>query len=271
MKNTIIFLILILFITSCSDKEFDNPEDYAGEIEMITVEGGTLMIGVDDYTIFDEDTLHQSHSPSHRVNLNSFKISKYEVTTTQFCLFLNDINCSSTGFFNNTQYISIGGNYPSNLIYVDRKFVPYDGEEDFAVYQVTWYGANEYCKWAGGRLPTEAEWEFAARGGSLSNGYIYSGSNILDEVYLGSYPENKIGTKKPNELGIYDMTGSASEWCSDWYDTDYYSSSPVINPQGSPSGTERVLRGQGQMMVYERFGLHPESIAVGGVRLVKDI
>lgn len=270
-KVKLLYILISLIFYSCSEKEFDNPEDYSGGIEMVKVEGSSFLMGKDDSTIYEDYIYQEPHSPSHRVSLNSFKMSKFEITTTQFCLFLNDINCSSTGFVNNILYISIGGNHPSNINYVDRKFVPYEGEEDFAVYQVTWYGAYEYCKWAGGRLPTEAEWEFAARGGSLSNEYIYSGSNNLDDVCSGCNPETDVGTKQPNGLGIYDMTGSAAEWCSDWYDSDYYSYSPATNPQGPSSGSMRVLRGQCYMKVFERFGLSPESIAVGGVRLVKDI
>ena len=102
------------------------------------------------------------------------------------------------------------------------------------------------------RLPTEAEWEFAARGGNLSKGYQYSGSNDIDEVawyvancrnsegYLETHP---VASKKANELGLYDMTGNVNEFCQDWYSATYYSESPLVNPQGPTSGTDHVMRG----------------------------
>lgn len=94
------------------------------------------------------------------------------------------------------------------------------------------------------RLPTEAEWEYAARGGNKSQGYKYSGSdNIKDVRVSGEYPHPQVGTKLPNELGIYDMSGSVGEVCSDWYGD--YSPEDAINPTGPSSGSEHVLRGGG--------------------------
>jgi formylglycine-generating enzyme required for sulfatase activity len=117
--------------------------------------------------------------------------------------------------------------------------------------KVNYNDAVAYCNWLGEefggdwRLPTEAQWEFAARGGNNSKGYTYSGGNDLDEVAW--YADNaggktqSVGRKKPNELGIYDMSGNVWEWCKDWYGD--YSSSAQNNPKGPASGSYRVLRG----------------------------
>jgi formylglycine-generating enzyme required for sulfatase activity len=137
------------------------------------------------------------------------------------------------------------------------------GDANYPATYIDWFHADEFAKSKGGRLPTEAEWEFAARGGNKSQGYIYSGSNNLDEV--GWYYKNSgdialneeerdyekerennnrvhpVGEKKANELGIYDMSGNVWEWCSDWYGS--YPTEAVINPTGPGFGDNRVLRG----------------------------
>ena len=132
------------------------------------------------------------------------------------------------------------------------------------------------------RLPTEAEWEFAARGGNLSKGYQYSGSNDIDEVvwyalncqnsegYLETHP---VASKKANELGLYDMTGNVNEFCQDWYSATYYSESPLVNPQGPTSGTDHVMRGGSgrQASTYStvayRYAVSNEDIPYKGFRL----
>ncbi len=125
-------------------------------------------------------------------------------------------------------------------------------------------------------MPTEAEWEFAARGGNLSQGYKYAGSNTIGDVAwyydnsyaLGSshpdYGTHPVGTKAPNELGLYDMCGNVFEWCQDWYGS--YSSSPSTNPTGPASGSDRVHRGGGWIIgagygrVSDRYAYNPSTM-----------
>ena len=128
----------------------------------------------------------------------------------------------------------------------------YEGE-NLPVENVSWTDVQEFIKKINKytrleyRLPTEAEWEYAAKGGNKSQGFIYAGSNNLNEIAW--YKDNSdstthpVGTKMPNELGIYDMTGNVWEWCQDSYGAEYYKDSPSDNPLGPKSGSERVIRG----------------------------
>jgi len=217
---------------------------FSGGSEMIFVKGGTFTMG---------STEQSDEKPEHHILLSDFKISKYEITNIEFCEFLNERGNQTEG---DKTWLDIKDE-DCQIIKNGSKFSPKMGKENHPIIEVTWYGARAYCKWAGGRLPTEAEWEYAARGGKDETGYKYAGSDNIGDVAWytkNSYDKGKdsrdygtheVGTKKANELGIYDMSGNVWEWCSDWYDSDYYSDSPKQNPQGVKSGSYRVYRGGG--------------------------
>ena len=180
-------------------------------LKMIYVEGGTFAMG--------SNSGESNEMPVHNVTLDSYYIGETEITQAQ--------------------WRAVMGSNPSD----------YKGDNRPVEY-VSWHDAQKFCKklseLTGKRyvLPTEAQWEYAARGGNQSKGYTYSGSNNVKEVakYDSSSGHSNVKSKKPNELGIYDMSGNVWEWCSDWYSSSYSSSSQT-NPQGPNWGSHRVLRG----------------------------
>ncbi|GBU21724.1 hypothetical protein R80B4_01624 [Fibrobacteres bacterium R8-0-B4] len=197
--------------------------------EMVPVTGGTFTMGC---TGEQGGDCESDESPTHSVTLNKdYYIGKYEVTQGLWKAVMGSLPSSLTP----SSSYGYGDNYP--VYYVSWN----DIVNDFIP------ALNRLTKKTF-RLPTEAEWEYAARGGK-SGGYKYSGSNTLGDVAWywdnSGGTTNIVGTKSPNELGIYDMSGNVWEWVSDWYNSGYYNSSPTNNPTGPPSGSYRVFRGGG--------------------------
>jgi formylglycine-generating enzyme required for sulfatase activity len=217
----------------------------AGMIPMVFVEGGSFMMG--------SDTGESDEKPEHRVTLSPFYFGKYEVTQAQYR--------TVTG--TNPSYFADGGD-------ADRR----------PVEQVSWHDAVAFCNRLSDReglskvyamsgiavtadfsrngyhLPTEAEWEYAARGGKVSRGFTYSGSKDLGQVAWfrsnSGSATHTIGAKTANELGLHDMSGNVWEWCNDWYDSGYYGKSPQDYPAGASSEEGRVYRGGG-WSYYDEF------------------
>ena len=184
---------------------------------MVYVEGGTFMMGA---TSEQGSDAYDDEKPAHQVTLSSFSIGRYEVTQEE--------------------WEAVMGSNPSNF---KGKKLP--------VEQVSWDDCQTFIRKLNQmtgkqfRLPTEAEWEYAARGGNKSRGYKYAGGDNLGSVAW--YTDNsgnkthEVGKKQPNELGLYDMSGNVREWCQDWYGK--YGSSSQTNPKGLSSGSSRVFRG----------------------------
>ena len=184
---------------------------------MVYVSGGTFTMGA---TSEQGSEVWADEKPTHSVTLSSFYLCKYEVTQAL--------------------WKAVMGKNPSDF---KGNNLPVEG--------VSWYDCQTFISRLNTltgkrfRLPTEAEWEYAARGGNRSRGYKYSGSNNFSDVAWcnenSGYKLHPVGSKSPNELGLYDMSGNVEEWCSDWYGT--YSPSSQTNPKGASSGSARVYRG----------------------------
>ncbi|MFO8033087.1 MAG: SUMF1/EgtB/PvdO family nonheme iron enzyme [Desulfohalobiaceae bacterium] len=212
-------------------------------MEFVWVPGGCYQMGCGSWTSNCDD----DEKPEHEVCVDGFWIGKYEVTIDQYRQFLQ-----ATGDTDGVDWddedcpIEKGGSFSLS----GNKFAQ-DGDQPMV--EVSWHGARAFAQWlsreAGKdfRLPTEAEWEYAARSGGKRQ--KYAGGDDVDRVAW--YEDNsggrthEVGTQAPNGLGIFDMSGNVWEWCSDWYSDDYYSNSPKDNPQGPSSGSIRVYRGGG--------------------------
>ncbi len=193
--------------------------------KMVKVNGGTYTMGARD----DDTEAFNSEKPAHQVMLSSFYIGETEVTQALWVAVMSN-----------------NGSNPSH----------FTGDLSRPVDQVSWNQCQDFItklnQMTGKqfRLPTDAEWEYAARGGKMSKGYKYAGSNDINEVAWWGYEMGgtcvtygtcPVASFKPNELGLYDMTGNVFEWCQDWYGA--YSSEPQTDPTGPETGTDRIVRG----------------------------
>ena len=235
-KAALLLLIVLVQTTSC--RNVQKSSNILDEPEMVFVQGGTFTMGCSSE--WGDDCSYDDR-PTHQVTVSNYYIGKYEVSQAQWKAVMgyNPSSCK-------------GDNLPVES-------VTWDDVQEF-IYKLNSLTGKSY------RLPTEAEWEYAARGGNKSKGYKYSGSNDIDDVAWYRYNSGDtlqmVGTKAPNELGIYDMSGHVSEWCSDWYD-DYHNFE-LVNPKGPSSGDYHVYRGGGlnndawATLVSSRYGGSPD-------------
>ena len=229
-------LASLLFIAALQQAPLDG---------MVSIPAGEFWMGRVHYFLIDEvgwlERDRRDDLPAHKVYVDSFYLDKYEVTNQDFARFVEATGGSKPWYWPNGKVAK--------------------GEERFPVYDVTWFQADAYCKWAGKRLPSEAEWERAARGGLEKKKFSWGdgapgaasedapagaeGANTKRAQVGSPFGPTNVGSYPPNGYGVYDITGNVWEWINDWYDRDYYTVSPDRNPPGPATGTYRVIRGGG--------------------------
>ena len=204
--------------------------------EMVLIPAGSFEMG-DHFNEGEND-----EQPVHRVELDTFYMDVHEVTVGQFKRFLKQSGYKPE---------AVKAGWDINRLWNEvKKWSPTD---EHPVVYVSWNDATAYAKWAGKRLPTEAEWEYAARGRLVGKRYPGGDEITHDDANWGNTVNGKdkwskcspVGSFEANGYGLFDVVGNVYEWCADWYAEDYYASSPATNPQGPDTGFYRVLRGGG--------------------------
>lgn len=259
MKKRFVFLSVLFLFAAMS---------YGQAVEMVLVKGGIFNMGNERETLFEDEL------PVHQVSLDDYYIGVYEVSQSEWQAVMG----------NNPSFYK-GDNHPvDNVSWFDalhfcNKLSEKSGLEP--CYDFKRGNTVEFKRSANGyRLPTESEWEFAARGGMRSRNYLYAGNDEVDMVawHKGNSKgeTHEGGLLQANELGLYDMSGNVWEWCWDWYASEY-ASEPQVNPDGPSYGVERCRRGGGwhavakSSRVTNRIGTPPSTrLNYVGLRLVRN-
>ncbi len=261
MRRTTAAMVLpILFAIACAGNGNPAPKG------MLLISGGEFTMGTDDGLPFE--------GPAHRVAVDSFLIDAHEVTNAQFARFAD-----ATGHVTESEKLGWSGMFDPAL----SRWTKGDGADwrhpngpqsshenmpDFPAVHVSWDDAVAYCAWRGARLPTEAEFEYAARGGRKKARYAWGNALTLKgahqaNLWQGEFPVDDraldgyaglapVKRFAPNGFGLYDMTGNVWEWVADWYAPDYYARSPASNPRGPETGTQKIQRG-GSWLCSENY------------------
>ena len=247
MRKFSLMLLILLVLVGCGD-EFTEDEERAlkdlvkdevvPEKEIVWEKDGKEMalILAGSFEMGDHFGEGQAGElPVHTVTLDGFYMDKTEVTVGQFM-----------GFVEQSGY-----EYAGEWQEVWQEVAALSPEDDYPMVWVNWIDATAYAKWAGKRLPTEAEWEYAARGGLIGKRYVWGNEITHDHANWGDTVNGKdkwrycspVGSFEANGYGLFDTGGNVWEWCADRYDEDYYQNSPATNPPGPGTGSRRVLRG----------------------------
>lgn len=239
----------------CDIRKEDNAITFViggQSFKMVKVEGGTFTMGDSEEAAKKNEVTFGDEKPAHQVQLDSFYIGEATVTQELWKAVFPTADISLKKGRENLPKVKIS--YKDCILFIRR------------LNQITGYHF---------RMPTEAEWEFAARGGTLSKNYRFAGTDSVSFVawyHTSNKPVQPVKKLKTNELGLYDMSGNVYEWCADWYAKDYYANSPLNNPKGPEEGQYRVIRGGSVFSTAEscrntmRMSLDPK-LREGGVGL----
>jgi len=210
----------------------ERKRDSAQPQEMVSIPAGKFWMGRTNSFWRDaldtEPRAKRDDRPANLIHLDSFYLDKYEVTNADYARFVEATGARPPW------------HWPQSKIA--------KGDERVAVYNVNWFEATAFCKWAGKRLPTEAEWEKAVRGGRDRKVYAWVDDNDPGERVPAAITRGKampVGSFPPNGYGLHDMIGNVMEWTNDWYDMNYYAFMPKKNPQGPETGLYKSVRGGG--------------------------